>query len=301
MNIQSMYRSPFATLMHFDEAGAGAAAGAGAGEGVGAGAKPWFEGVDAETIGHWDNKGFKKDDPKALVTELTKAWKGLEKHFGASADQIVKLPKDATDEAGWSAVRQRLGMPKEAKEYDFTNVKYADGRDIDPALADALRNTLHKAGTPKDAAPEVAKAVAKVISDADAAKSAERIAKVQAERTQVQKEWGPNFDFNRLQAMQGAKRAVGTDEGAQKLVASMEEAIGYRNTMEFWRKIGAGTTEDTFVESGQGGSPVTVNGAKARIAELKGDPDWAGRFLKGGSKERQEMDNLLALVHGVAA
>src|SRR5512138_734393 len=113
MNIQAMYRSPFAPRIHFDEAGAGAAAGAGdagAGAAAAAGAaKPWYDGLDGETIGHWDNKGWKKDDPKALATELTKAWKGLEKHFGAPADQILRLPKDAADDAGWSAVRQGLG------------------------------------------------------------------------------------------------------------------------------------------------------------------------------------------------
>ena len=265
-------------------------------------ATPWFDGIDAETLGHWDNKGWKyKDSPKELTIELTKAWKGLEKNFGVPADQLLKLPKDAADEAGWSAVRQRLGAPKEAKEYDFTNVKYADGRDFDPAMADALRNTLHKAGTPKDAAPEVAKAVAKVISDAETAKTAERTARLQTERAEVQKEWGQNFDFNRLQAMQGAKRAVGTDEAAQKLITSMEEAIGYRATMEFWRKIGAGTSEDTFVDVQKGGTVTTRNGAAARLRELESDPDWAARLVKGDPKARQEMDSLLQQIHGVAA
>lgn len=310
-NIQSYFRSPYAPRIHFDEAGAGGGGGAGAagaggagtGAGAGGGAKPWFDGLDAETLGHWDNKGWKyQEDPKSLASELTKAWKAAEKHIGAPADQILRLPKDASDEAGWNAVRQRLGMPKEAKEYDFSAVKRANGNDVDPALAESLRSTLHKAGTPKDAAADVLKAVVKHMDDADAAKSAERAAKLQADRTALQQEWGSNAEFNRLTAMQGAKRAMGgNDEAATNIINAMQEAIGYKATMEFWRKIGSGTTDDTFIESGQGGNPVTMNGAKARIAELEGDREWTARYLKGGVKEVAEMNALLALASGAAA
>ena len=304
MNMQSFYRSPFAPRIHFDEAGAGGAAGAGDGgaaAGTGGAAKPWFDGIDAETLGHWDNKGWKKEDPKALATELTKAWKGLEKNFGVPADQLLKLPKDNADEAGWAAVRQRLGMPKEAKEYDFSNVKFADGTELDQGFVDTMRGALHKAGVAKDAAPEVARAVVNFMEGADKAEASERTVKLQADRTALEREWGSNFEFNRLTAMQGAKRAVGSDEAAKSVVEAMEQAIGYKATMEFWRKIGAGTTEDTFVDVSKGGSPTTRNGAVARKAELEGDPDWVSRFLKGGAKEKQEMDSLLAQIHGAAA
>src|SRR6185369_761088 len=77
-------------------------------------ATPWYQGkVDAETIGHWDNKGWKKDDPIAVAIEASKQARELQRHFGVPADQLLKLPKDTTDEAGWRAVRQRLGAPGE--------------------------------------------------------------------------------------------------------------------------------------------------------------------------------------------
>lgn len=303
MNVQSYFRSPFAPRIHFDEGGAGGAA-AGAGDGGaagGGGAKPWFDGIDAETIGHWDNKGWKKDDPRALATELTKAWKGLEKNFGVPAEQLLKLPKDATDEAGWSAVRQRLGMPVEAKDYDLSGVKFADGTELDQAFVDTMRGALHKAGVAKDSAPEIAKAVVKFMDDADTAESSARTVRLTADRKALETEWGQNFEFNRLQAMQGARRAAGTDDGAKALVDAMQEAIGYKATMEFWRKIGAGTSEDTFVDVQKGGSVTTRNGAVARKAELEDDPEWRTRYLKGDPKAKQEMDNLLAQIHGVAA
>lgn len=263
--------------------------------------KPWYDGIDAETIGHWDNKGWKKDDPKALVSEVTKAWKGLEKHFGAPADQILRLPKDQTDEAGWAAVRQRLGAPKEAKEYDFAGIKFGNGSDLDPAFSDNMRAALHKAGVGKDAAPEIVKAVVKWRDDQTTAESNERAARLQTERADLQREWGTNWEFNRLNAMQGAKRAAGSDENAAKLIEAMQSQIGYKATMEFWRKIGAGTNEDTFVDTANGGNPTTRNGAMARLTELKGDQAWAQRFLKGDVAAKREFDSLMALIHGAAA
>jgi len=265
-------------------------------------ATPWYEGkLDAEALGHIENKGWKKDDPVDVAINATKQARELQRHFGVPPDQLLKLPKDTTDEAGWKAVRERLGMPKEAKDYDFTGVKRADGSDLDTAFADTLRAALHKAGTAKDAAPEIAKAVVKNLDDQAAAANTERAAKITAERADLLKEWGTNFEFNRLQAMQGAKRAAGSDEAAAKLIDAMQNQIGYKATMEFWRKIGAGTTEDTFVDTNTGANPTTRNGAVARLAELQADKAWTERYLKGDAAARREMDSLMTLIHGAAA
>lgn len=265
-------------------------------------APAWYEGkADAETIGHWDNKGWKKDDPIAVALEATKQARELQKHFGVPPEQLIKLPSKPDDEAGWKAVRQRLGVPAEAKDYDFSAVKRADGSDLDPAFADTLRNSLHKAGVAKDAAPEVAKAAVKYLDDKTTADANERAARTQAERAELLKEWGQNAEFNRLTAMQGARRAAGSDDKAAQLIAAMEQAVGYKTTMEFWRKIGAGTSEDTFIDTSHGGNPTTRNGAMARLEELKADRDWAGRLLKGDAAARREFDSLMQMIHGSAA
>jgi hypothetical protein len=60
-----------------------------------------------------------------------------------------------------SAFRQRLGVPAEAKDYDFTSIKDAAGQPLAAPLADALRAASHEAGVPKDAAAKVAAAVVK--------------------------------------------------------------------------------------------------------------------------------------------
>lgn len=299
---------------HFLRAPDGAAAGAGdggggqggagqGGAGAGAGAaKPWFDGIDAETIGHWDNKGWKKDDPKGLATELTKAWKTLERSIGVPPEQLLKLPKDASDEAGWNTVYERLGRPKEAKEYDLSGLKYGDGQEVEAAFLDTIRSSLFKAGVRKDAVRQVAEDLIKYSDGNEAADSAERTAFLKAEREALQRDWGPNYELNRLNAMQGARRAVGSDDKAAAVVAAMEQAIGYRETMEFWRRIGAGTSEDTFHGGSTNGmSPTTVNGAIARKAELMADKAFSTRYLAGEAAAVREMNNLLLLISGSAA
>lgn len=263
---------------------------------------PWYDGkLDAELLGHIENKGWKKDDPIDVAINATKQARELQKHFGVPPDQLLKLPKDTADEAGWKAVRERLGMPKEAKDYDFAGVKHADGKDLDAGLADAMRAAMHKAGTPKDLAPEIVKATVKHMDDAAAARANERNARITTERTDLQREWGTNWEQNRLHAFQGARRAAGSDEAATKLIDAMQNEIGYKATMEFWRKIGAGTSEDTFVENARGAAPTTRNGAVARLAELKADTDWTARLLKGDAAAKREFDNLIQQIHGAAA
>ena len=263
---------------------------------------PWYEGkADAEIIGHWDNKGWKKDDPAAIALEATKAARELQRHFGVPADQLLKLPKES-DDVAWNAVHQRLGKPADAKEYDFSGVKFPDGADLEPAFADTMRAALHKANVAKAAAPDVVKAVVKHLADADAAAAAELKVNIDTARAALAKEWGtkpesldshPNMAYARI----GAQR-LGIPPEA---VAALENQVGYAGAIEALRKVGAGTREDTFVSPGQAGNVATVNGALARIEELKTDKAFVERYNRGDRAAVNELQNLLIMVHGSAA
>jgi hypothetical protein len=274
------------------EGGGGGGSGNGGGGGNGT---PWHQGVEPEILGHWQNKGYDLGDPKNVAIEVTKQARELQKHFGVPADQLLRLPKDASDEAGWKGVYSRLGVPAEAKDYDFAAVKRADGADLDPALSDALRASLHKARVGKDAAPEVVKAVVKSLDDSAAAAAADKTAKLNAEKAELAKLWGQNADMNRLQAMQAVKR-LGV---APEVVAKLEGELGYAGVMEMFRKIGAGTSEDSFIQGDKGGgAPATMDGAKARMAELQADQAWTKRLLAGDVAARREFDTLTKQISG---
>jgi hypothetical protein len=260
---------------------------------------PWYEGkADAEILGYIENKGWKKDDPIEVAIQATKQARELQRHYGVPPEQLLKLPKDASDTAGWNEVNKRLGVPADPKEYDFTGLKYGDGTDLEQGFTDALRAALHEAGVRKDAARTIAEKMVKYSDGGEASSDAEIQATRAANLAELQKLWGPNAELNRLRAMEGARR-VGLSKEAAEL---LEGQIGYVNVMEAMRKIGVGTTEDTFVDGNTGNaSPATRNGAVARKAELMSDKAWVARYLGGDRKAIDEMQNLNMLITGEEA
>lgn len=271
----------------------------GGGGGGGGGGDVWHKGIEAETVGFWQNKGLDISDPKALTLKLTEQYRAAEKHIGAPADRILRLPEKADDVAGWSAVHERLGMPKEAKDYDLSGVKFADGKPLEAGFIDNMRAALHGARVPKDAAPAVVTAVVRYMEDANSAAAAINKTKGDAEKALLQKNWGTQFDFNHIKAIEGAQRLGITPEAVKLL----EGQVGYSAVMEAMRKIGVGTTEATFIErgTGAGGVPHTREGAISRKAALMADNDWGKRYLAGDTQAKAEMTALNTLIDGEAA
>lgn len=247
----------------------------------------WHTGVDAETVGFWQNKGYDISDPVKVASELTKQYRAAEKHIGAPPDQIVRVPKADAKPEEISAFRQRLGMPKEASEYDVSAIK-------DSTIADILRATAHSAGLSKDAATAVAAAVAKALESKTTSDDAVYAAKLIEQKAELTKNWGDKYNFNLLQANEGARRS-GISQEAVKL---MESQVGYAAVMEHFRKIGVGTSEDTFVDrQGGGGAGVTTReGAMSRKSELMADEAWGKRLTSGDAEARREYDALNAMI-----
>lgn len=254
----------------------------------------WHAGIDAEFIGHAQNKGWKLDDPKEAFVAATKQARELEKHFGVPADRLVKLPAADAKPEDVRAFHQRLGAPADAKDYDFSTVK-----DLAPPIADALRAAAFDRGLSKDAALTVAQSVVKALDGLNATQSAEATAKIDEQRTKLKESWGTSFEYNKLKAMDGARR-LGMDP---ETVASFENLIGYAGIMETLRKIGVGTSEDTFVDRGitTNGQVTTKEGAVARKQELMADVAWRDRYLKGGAAEKREMTALNMMITGTGA
>lgn len=275
-------------------AGGGAAGAAAAASGA---AKPWHEGVEAEILGHWQNKGWKIDDPKEIALAATKQAREAERHFGVPTDRLLKLPATDARPEDVAAFWQRLGAPKEATEYDFAGVKHANGNEVDTGFVDKMRGALLGARVPKDQAASIVKAVIDHMDGADAAATTIATAKIAEEKAALAKNWGPKFDHNYLQAREGAKRA-GVSEDAVK---ALEGQVGYASVMELFRRIGASSAESVFHE-GSGDSTVnTRSGAIARLAELENDKAFGKRLTSGDAAAAAEWRSLTALATGEAA
>ncbi len=262
-------------------------------------ATPWHAGIDAEILDVWQNKNLDLSDPKNVAIEVTKANKSFEKHFGVQADRLLKLPDKADDQAGWDAVWQRLGAPKEAKEYDFAGIKSGDGKDLDAKFTDTLRSTFAKSHLPKDAATDVTKAVVKHLDDVKAEQAAAYEATLTAEKAKLAQNWpADKFNYN----LEVAKKGAASLGISPEAVAAMEKVDGYSKVMEAMRQIGELGREDRFVpgKDAPGNNVNTVAGAQSRLNELMADVEWGRRLTKGDAAAVREFNSLTGIIAAAA-
>lgn len=263
-------------------------------------AAAWHEGVEAETIGFWQNKGFDVTSPKALASKLTEQYRNLEKHIGAPPDRILRMPAPDAKPEEKAAFWQRLGAPAEAKDYDFSSIKDGAGQPIAQPIADALRSSFHSHGVPKDAAAAVAADVVKALDGVKTTQATINSATLAEQRATLEKNWGgkesATYRFNLLTAKEGAAR-LGLNEQA---VASLESMMGYDNLMDSLRKIGNARKEDVFVDNpaANSGKVTTREGAMSRKQELFADKAWVARLNNGDQEAKAEWKRLNQMIDG---
>lgn len=270
--------------------------------------KPWFEPLDAEVKGYLQTTGLDKKTPVEAVAEVHKSYREAQKYIGHPADKLIRIPDErATDTQEtrerhakeWNAIHERLGKPKEAKEYDLSTVKRLGDKPIDDALADTLKKAAFDSNLSKDAAARMAANVVKHLDGEATAAAALAADKLATEKSELKKNWGNNEAANMVVA-QAAVRALGVDPAA---VAALENTIGYAKVMDMFRVIGSKIGEDRFVSAGGSGSGnvMTVEQATSEKAELMRDSAWRDRYLKGGVEEGRKMTALNRIITGTTA
>jgi hypothetical protein len=261
---------------------------------------PWHQGlIEPEVLGHAQNKGWDVSDPGKFAAAAAKAHMGAERLIGAPADQVLRLPKDANDKAGWNGVWTRLGRPPEAAGYDFAEVKHADGTAISPELDAAIRNSAFDAGLSKDGASAVAKSVVKQMDDARKTAESQAQAKIAEEKQALDKNWGANRDANLFLAKQAAQK-LSIDPEAIAALEKMDK-VGYAKVMEMFRDLGVKMGEARFITGGNNPnnpSIMSVDQAKARKSELLADSVFQKKYLAGDSEARREMTSINTIIAG---
>jgi hypothetical protein len=261
---------------------------------------PWYQGVDgvdSEMVGHWTNAGWHTKSAAEVAREATKAWKAAEKHVGVPADQILRIPKDPSDESGWKAVHTRLGAPNDAKEYDFSSVKFSDGSALEEGFVEAMRAKAFSLHLPKDAAVSMAQEVAKYLDSTKTSEKTELAGKLAAEKSALAKNWGPNFEANKFVATR-AVQALGLEP---EVVNTLEGVVGYAKVMEMFRSIGERIGEHKFVTSQAPGAPgvMTRDQAVARKQDLMSDSVWSKSYMEGDKAKQREMLALSSIISGI--
>lgn len=256
---------------------------------------PWHAGADADTLGYMQNRGWQDKPANEVALEAIKAHREASAMLGVPPDRIVKLPADASDEAGWKAVWEKLGKPADAKEYDFSAVKVGETA-LTQADQDYLRGLANDLNLSKEGAARLASDFAKRQTDAGASNLADQTAKLVEEKTKLATNWGPNAEANMYVAKQTALKLGVTPDQVQAL----ENQIGYAGVMEMFRNIGQKTGEASFVGNGQefNKGVMTKEQAVARKAELMNDSAWTSRYQSGDAQANRELQALLVIMHG---
>lgn len=256
---------------------------------------PWHSSVDPSIATHWKNKGYDLSDPAKVAIEATKGQLEAVKLLGVPPHQLLRLPGDINDEAGWSKVWQTLGAPANKEGYDLSNVKFSDGSDLDTGFAEFMRDKAHELHLPANSTVALSRAFVSFMEQADRREAEQTAATLAEQKAQLQKDWGNDYEFNRQTAVQGAQKLKVTAED----VAALEQVVGYARVMEMFRKVGAGSNEDAYIPGKQGGEfMTTAQTAQARLNELMANPQWSARLVQNEPEARREFESLTRLISG---
>ena len=257
--------------------------------------KQWYDGADAETIGYLQNRGLDKQEPKAVALAAIKSHREAEKLLGHPAKDVIRLPKDGNDPA-WRSVWDRLGVPGEAKGYDFSDVKFSDDSPLDAKFSEFLQTTFHTNNVPKSAAAGVARDVVKYLEGLGANGDSDAAAQLAIEKDGLKKEWSFNYNQNMIVASNAA-RALGVDEETIETLQNIK-GVGYAKVMEMFRSIGEKIGEDRFVKGPSGGrsGPMTVAQATEQLDSLKADKVWIEKFNSGDTEAKKQFNQLTELI-----
>lgn len=244
----------------------------------------WTAGLDDDTKGYVQNKGFK--DP----TEVLKSYRNFEKLMGVPQDRILKLPEKAEDSEAWNSIYHKLGRPEKPEEY-----KFSVGEKDDPNAVKWAQSTFHELGLTRTQAEKLYEKFGGFATESAQAQANELELKAQAQVSELKKEWGSEFD-QRMKQAKAAAQKFGLDGDA---VDAIEKQTGFAGVMKFLHAVGSSVGEDTFIEGDKGGGKQTNSkeAAMAQIKALMSDTDFQSRLSTKSAKEVQEWDRLHVLAY----
>jgi len=244
--------------------------------------------TDAELKDFVSTKGFENAE------SLANSYRNLEKLRGVSEDKLMKLPQDATDKEAMASIYDKLGRPKDPKEY-MLRPDLEEGKELpehDAKFFEWAETTFHELGLNRSQAESLVKSFNDFAASSDSAAVEAQKLNFEKQDNELKKEWGQAYDQNTDVAKLAAKK-FGLDT---ETVDKLEAVMGYGGVMKFMHKIGAGLGEHSFVEGsgGDGKFTNTPQQAQAKIASKKNDDDFMRRFAAGEAAATQEWKDLHA-------
>lgn len=237
----------------------------------------WMLGFNDDMKGYVSNKGFK--GPQDVV----ESYRNFEKLMGAPRDRLLTLPENMDSPEG-RAIWEKLGAPKDAKEYGFVP-KEGESPEVYAQFAE----TFKELGVPR----LMGEKIVEFLRGQGEAMNKAQTDQIELQKTNatanLKKEWGAAFEQNKVLADQGAIRlGMSQDE-----VTALGSALGPDKAMLLLHRLAVSTGEHTFVTGGPANGGVnTPNQAQSRIKELITDKGFQTRLMSGDVSTKKEWQRL---------
>jgi hypothetical protein len=256
--------------------------------------------VPADVLEWGKSKGYKPEQMAKVFAEnpdmysMANSYRNAEKLLGG--EKLV-LPKDASDQAGWDALYNKLGRPEKPDGYKIPLPEGSAGGEFE-AWA---RNTFHGAGLTQTQAELVGNKFNEMMAQTIAKDEAEAKQQAAQERVAIEKEWGADFKANEEIARR-ATAALGKTVGIDGLdLDRMEQAFGLAKSLKMMEQIGRimKLDSDSFEGSNNPDRGVGVKSVEAARTEkdnLFKDGEFVKKLQAGDTLAKAKIAALNAII-----
>lgn len=248
----------------------------------------WTAGFNEDLKGYIGLKGFKGPDA------LADAYRSLEKLRGVPLERLIQLPEKFYDEAGamtpeGRAIYEKLGTPKDAKEYGFK----IEGTNANPKLLETFTKACFDAGIPKNQAEKLFGTMTEFDKSNFKEQADQALAKFRDADVALRKEWGAAYEQNLNISKEGMRRL----EISAAEVNSISATLGHDKTMKFLRKMGEAVGESAFVSGQNQSKAMEPAQAKTKIKELISDKAFGKKLMEGDIASKEQWERLHKFAH----
>lgn len=257
--------------------GSGSAGGTGSGGGA-----VWFESfTKPEVKSYTQKKGFESAE------SAVESYMNLEKLAGGDRKNLVKLPDDLSSQ-DMTPIWERLGRPKEAKEYTFELSDELKAiipeEDLNQTKEFFLKNNFTRKQAEGFMKMYLERLQGQIKTGKENAQS-----KVSEDTKALEKAWGQAFKENQNIVSNTVKKLGVSDQEWQ----AMQNSLGFKRAHDLIYDIGKGTKEAEFHGGkGSGSGASTPNDARNEIQQLMRDKDFVRRLGSGDVEAKKRWNQL---------
>lgn len=253
---------------------------------------PWYAGATEDNQTFLAERSL-TESPDPLID----GYRGLLKLRGVPADRLLTLPDGQADANAWrEQVWGKLGMPAEASGYELDGL----GETIDPEFGQAFAAKAHELGMPKAWAQEIVRWYNQTGTELAAAQqrrqSEEARERSEAELLDLKRSWGESYESG----IQAGKRAMHRLEISNETVDALEQVMGTKATLTFFRRLGESIGEHRQPVPNEGAPDFfenTVESAKQKISELLADEKFQKDYQAQAPYAVERMGRLFKIAY----